>query len=524
MADLIGYKIDRMDDVGRDRYKRRRAQKPPKNWVAQDLELTQDGNIRSTLPNVARIITNDPRFFQKIALNELSGQIMLLAPVKTKSNIIPNIDVHDLKNGIPWRDGFDVVVRAVLESENGQGKPGYGFKPSQADVLGGIQLAAMNNAYHPIKERIEKLRDMGPPHRDVVKGFLHRHAGSDNDLYTDTALRLWLLAAVARIDTPGHKFDFAPIFEGDQGLGKSTLIMCIFGEEFFGELDTDLNDRRAVAEQTGGKWCVELPELSAFHKANHNEAKHFMRRRDDDVREAYGRNVEPKPRQFVVAGTTNNEKYLRDPTGNRSFWPIKVNKMISMKDVREEREDLWRQIIWEYDQMRKRQPHGELPLYIKGEALERAQQLQERARKKELWEDWLDRIVTWMETPVRFGELAHDMGWDLLDELPPGVKSEDTMVRRVAFTQDQAQRGPLGLRDAAFTNGIQHSAYEQVVDEMKKLGWENKNRTVGGRKLNWKFLSEESEFDLRRGFAFPVEADAPSESDDEVANNGKDLI
>jgi putative DNA primase/helicase len=43
---------------------------------------------------------------------------------------------------------------------------------------------------------------------------------------------------------------------------------------------------------------------------------------------AYGRGVaKDVPRQFVLFGTVNDPEYLRDPTGNRRFWPVKVGKI-----------------------------------------------------------------------------------------------------------------------------------------------------------------------------------------------------
>ena len=46
------------------------------------------------------------------------------------------------------------------------------------------------------------------------------------------------------------------------------------------------------------------------------------------------------PRQFVAIATTNDEKFLKDPTGNRRFWPIRCVK-IDLEALKADREQIW---------------------------------------------------------------------------------------------------------------------------------------------------------------------------------------
>ena len=79
--------------------------------------------------------------------------------------------------------------------------------------------------------------------------------------------------------------------------------------------------------------------------------KSFLTRQDDKFRASYGRVVEEHPRQCIIVGTTNQEAgFLRDTTGGRRFWPVKVKggtefKPWDIKDV----EQIWAEVLMMYN-------------------------------------------------------------------------------------------------------------------------------------------------------------------------------
>ncbi|WP_216859522.1 virulence-associated E family protein [Sulfitobacter aestuariivivens] len=492
-------------------YKRMRAEKPPENWIAR-LDLNQDGTIRTNTPNISMIVANDPRLHRKIAFNGLNQADVLLADIK-----IPNPAITDLKclnrhTGTPIDVLHRDVVKSILEGPTNviQGehmKAGWGYglpNVSTERVKIAIRNAGQLNAFHPVKDLIQKWRDMGPPETDPIPGFLHRHVGCEDSQYTTDIMRMKMIASVYRIETPGLKFDYAIIFKGRTGIGKSTLVRIIYGDEYFGELDVDLGNRQKVEEAIRRKWAMEMSELSSMRKSESEHAKSFMRRQNDEVRRAYGEDPVDLPRQFVVWGTTNKDLFLKDETGNRSYWIVECgNEPIDLRAVYAERENLWRQAVYDQDQMRKRIPTGNLPLTLKGAALDRAVQLQEASRMVDTWEEWANNIIDWFEHPRLAGILCDDMGI----QLPDGVDYEDRVLP-VAINQVLAIQ-VLEKTGSKLPGTLQTTAWQNVRSYLEELRFEQprvsttgklSNHRVGGKREKWIHYVGATDADLDRGF------------------------
>ena len=111
---------------------------------------------------------------------------------------------------------------------------------------------------------------------------------------------------------------------------------------------SDMNDKTA-AEKLQGYWIHEIGEMAGMRKADLEKVKAFVSRCDDKYRASFGRRVTPHPRQCIFFGTTNSENgYLRDITGNRRFWNVRVPGTGRMKpwDLTQEIIDqIWAEVI-----------------------------------------------------------------------------------------------------------------------------------------------------------------------------------
>lgn len=183
---------------------------------------------------------------------------------------------------------------------------------------------AHQNSFHPVRDYLDGLEWDGVSRLD---GWLHRYGGAKDDDYTKAIGALVLIAAVRRIRTPGCKFDEMLVLESDQGKNKSSALAILAKREDWFSDDLPLNaDSQKVIERIAGRWIVEAAELAGMRKGEVEHMKSFLSRRIDRARMAYGRVPLEHPRQCVFIGTDNSGNYLRDSTGNRRIWPVRIEQ------------------------------------------------------------------------------------------------------------------------------------------------------------------------------------------------------
>ncbi len=118
-----------------------------------------------------------------------------------------------------------------------------------------------------------------------VGTLLIRCLQAEDTPYVRTVTRKTFAAAVARIYKPGTKFDNVLVFDGTQGIGKSTLFKDLVGDEYYSETLslTDMDDKSG-AEKLQGFWVVEIPEFAGMKKADIEKVKAFISTSDDKYR------------------------------------------------------------------------------------------------------------------------------------------------------------------------------------------------------------------------------------------------
>jgi predicted P-loop ATPase len=302
-----------------------------KKWYKKLDVNAKTGICLSTIHNVAVILENDPNLKGKFKYDEFKQQKILTG------NIIWRKDpVTDLNREI--RDDDEENLIKYIEH--------YGIK-SRPDISTAFATHIRSHAFHPVRDYLERLTWDGT---DRISRLFVEYLGAEESPYTITVTRKILVAAVARVFRPGCKFDNILVLVGKQGIGKSTLIKKLGRQWFSDSFSFSMIHSKEGAEQLMGAWLIEIGELAGMRKADIDIVKHFVGKAEDSFRPAYGRNKITLPRQSIFFASTNNMDFLRDPTGNRRFWPIQSQYAERTKDPfkdlnSDEVDQIWAQAV-----------------------------------------------------------------------------------------------------------------------------------------------------------------------------------
>ncbi|HFW2887053.1 TPA: VapE domain-containing protein [Salmonella enterica subsp. enterica serovar Muenchen] len=318
-----------------------------------------------------------------------------------------------------------------------------GFKPVGRELIRDAVLQVSSE--QPFDSAITWLEGLEWDGVPRIETFYHTHFGTANTEYT-RAVSLYMWTAMAgRVLKPGIKADMVPILVGPQGCGKSSGVEALspdpmfFTEISFAEKDDDL------ARKMRGRLLAEIGELRGLNTKELESIKAFVTRTHENWIPKYREFATQFPRRLVFIGTTNEEEFLADKTGNRRWLPVEVSKV----DVQAIKRDLL--LLWaEARETFKR---------LGGVQFRDAERLGASVHEKYTIKDaWLETVEKWLDTPDALTEeiprtceflLASDVLRDAIGLNPDRIgKREEMRIGNVLQNCGY-------LRERRFVNGKQ---------------------------------------------------------------------
>lgn len=312
------------------------SEKAPKGIANGSIILDYDGQGKpmSTIGNFIKILRNDP-YFDSLKFNQLS-----YAPEHIVNGKVER-----------WQDKDDSMARFYIEDT---------YKIHNMKKLDdALRILFAEREYHPVKQKIEAVKWDGVPR---ITNLFIKWLKCEDSLYVREVTRLVFAGGIHRIYNPGCKFDDVCVLIGTrQGEGKSSFVRWLAMEdEWFTEVTT-IEGKEGI-EAIEGAWICEIAELLAVAKAKEVEAvKSYVTKLVDHYRKPFDRRVSDYKRQCIFIGTTNKEQFLTDKTGNRRWYPLKVNS--SGYDLHDHKAEIQNDIMQAWAEAKHLYDEGNLQPY-----------------------------------------------------------------------------------------------------------------------------------------------------------------
>jgi hypothetical protein len=309
---------------------------------------TKTGAIKWTLPNI-------------IAALGVLDEVRIAFDLYTDRMMIG----HGAAPLRPFTDD-DYTEIALLLYQGLRGSPGFIKTLFPIQLLrAGVHRVAMQNKFDSAIDWLESLPAWDG--RSRISGFCANYLGAERSPYSEAVSRYWWTAHAGRVLTPGVQADMAIVLISGQGTGKTSSLKAIVpGIEHYVEINlTERDDDLARAMR--GRLIGELGELRGLGTRDNEAIKAFVSRQREVWTPKYMEMPHTFARRLVLVGTSNQDEFLADETGNRRWLPIEVGAFQDRDAIIRDRDQLWAEaadlykkqgVLWEEAQRLARGEHS----------------------------------------------------------------------------------------------------------------------------------------------------------------------
>ena len=271
------------------------------HWATYDLTLTDSGTPHANIDNVTRLLTRHADFAGRIWYDEFDQRVW---------------STWGREEPFEWADHDSSRLTLWMQRAAGL------RTMKTPTVQEAVDVVARMHSRNAAREWLESLHWDGTPR---LEQWISTAFGTPQDEYHAAVGRCWMISMARRVLEPGCKVDTMPVFEGAQGIRKSTAMKTLVGGRWFTEAQESPMSKDFHLTLVG-KILVEIAEMDSFSRADVDKIKQVISCPTDRYRKPYGRRSEDHPRACVFAGTCNRDDWNRDETGARRFWPVACSR------------------------------------------------------------------------------------------------------------------------------------------------------------------------------------------------------
>lgn len=240
------------------------------------------------------------------------------------------------QDGGPWQEFDDDTYTAIRDHLTS--KLRFEESLAAAPVKDAASLVASENEMDSAQLWLESKQWDGVKrierfHIDVLKL-------EDTPYHRAVANYMWT-ALAGRIITPGVKADMVPILSGPQGLRKSTFVQSLVPTPDQATVVTLENRDADLARQLRGKMVAEWAELRGMNTREADAIKGWVSQQKDEWVPKFKEFGYTHLRRWLLIGTSNEARFLNDPTGGRRWLPLYLTESIDTELLERLRDQYW---------------------------------------------------------------------------------------------------------------------------------------------------------------------------------------
>jgi predicted P-loop ATPase len=384
-------------------------------------ERNKQGKILASIENTCKAVAAPGFTGWRVAFDQFRDETMM-APVGT----------DDWR---PLQDADYTELRILLERRD--------FKPVSKDMARDAVEHATKNAR--FDSAIMWLSDLKWDGVKRIDTFWSAYFGADDTAYSRAVARYTWSALAGRVMDPGVKADMMPILVGRQGAGKSSGVAAMVPspDHFF---EADISSKEDdLARRMRGRLIAEVGELRGLQSREIEHIKALLTRTHENWVPKFKEFAVTFPRRCIFIGTTNQEAFLGDDTGERRFLPLRTGT-VDRDAVARDRLQLWAEARHLFAE------NG--VVWAEAETLANGVHDQHK-----LVDPWVEDVATWLDALPEFGDAD-------AKPIKRGMQP---------FTTSELLAG-LGIE----TRNKNNAQDKRAASVLRTMGYTNKPLRVGG--------------------------------------------